>query len=51
MSEDCNQCEHSRDLKGCAAKHASVIRRLLSEGKIEEVEKNLTSFEAHLKAS
>jgi hypothetical protein len=51
MSEECKKCEHSGDLKGCAAKHASTVRRLLSEGKIEEAEKNLTGFEKHLEKS
>jgi hypothetical protein len=51
MSEECKKCEHSGNIKGCAAKHASILRMLLSEGKIEEAEKNLTSFEKHLKES
>jgi len=45
----CGVCEHAEDLKGCASKHVSEARRLISEGKIEEADGQLESFERHLK--
>ncbi len=33
----CGVCEHAEDLKGCASKHVAEARRLISQGKAEEV--------------
>ena len=45
----CRVCEHAEDLRGCASKHISKARRLISQGKVEEADSELSSFERHLK--
>ena len=45
----CGVCEHADDLKGCAFKHVAEARRLISQGKVEEADSQLSSFEKHLK--
>ena len=51
MSEKigCQKCEHSEYLHGCASKHVGEARKLISEGKVEEADKQLDSLEKHLK--
>ena len=51
MSEECGNCEYSDNLKGCAAKHATTVRKLLSEEKTKEADENLAKFESHLEDS
>jgi hypothetical protein len=45
----CHECEHAKDLYGCASKHVEEARRMISEGKPEEADKQLHSLEKHLK--
>ena len=45
----CHTCEHAKDLHGCASKHVAEARKMISEGKFEEADKNLHSLEKHLK--
>ena len=37
------------DLKGCAFNYVAEARRLISQGKVEETDSQLSSFEKHLK--
>jgi hypothetical protein len=45
----CHECEYAKDLHGCASKHVGEARKMISEGKFEEADKNLHSLEKHLK--
>jgi len=45
----CRVCEHAEDLKGCASKHVAEARMLIAQGKVEEADSQLSSFEKHLK--
>jgi hypothetical protein len=45
----CLVCEHTKDLHGCASKHVGDARRMISEGKFEEADKQLYRLEKHLK--
>jgi hypothetical protein len=45
----CHGCEHAKNLHGCASKHVGEARRMISEGKVEEADKQLHSLEKHLK--
>jgi soluble cytochrome b562 len=36
-------------MKGCASTHAETALKLLSEGKVEEAQKNLENLQAHLR--
>jgi len=51
MSKDtkCRVCEHAEDLKGCASKHVAEARRLISQGKVDDADSELSNFERHLK--
>ena len=46
---ECKTCGYAEDLKGCAAKHVSEARKLLSEGELEGADLQLSYFEKHLK--
>jgi hypothetical protein len=48
MSE-CKNCKFANDVKGCAQTHTETALKLLSEGKVEEAQKNLESLQTHLK--
>ncbi|MFX0169888.1 MAG: hypothetical protein ACFE89_11110 [Candidatus Hodarchaeota archaeon] len=50
MKEDkCQQCEHTNDFKGCALKHITTARKLISEGDLKGAEHQLECVERHLK--
>jgi hypothetical protein len=42
-------CEFKEDLKGCALKHISEARKLISKGKYEDADVMLSYAERHLK--
>jgi hypothetical protein len=44
----CGACEHADDLRGCAFKHVVEARRLISQGKVEEADSQLSIFKKHL---
>jgi hypothetical protein len=46
--QTCSGCKYSTDLKGCASFHAEEALKLLSEGKVEEAEKNLKGLQQRL---
>ena len=46
---ECKKCEYARNVKGCAAKHVSEARRLISKGDQEGADLQLSYFERHLK--
>ena len=48
MSE-CKKCKFASDVHGCASSHAETSLKLLSEGKVEEAQKNLENLQSHLK--
>jgi len=43
------KCEFEYDLKGCALKHLSEARKLISRGKFEDADVELIYAEKHLK--
>ena len=43
------RCEFEHDLKGCALKHISEARKLISKGKFEDADVELSYAEKHLK--
>jgi len=43
------ECEFKDDIKGCALKHISKARELISRGEIEAAEQELRHVEEHLK--
>lgn len=43
------KCEHRNDLKGCALKHIGEARKLISKGKVEDADAELSHAEKHLK--
>jgi len=49
MAKEEWKCEFEHDLKGCALKHISKARDLISKGKIEEADVELSYVEKHLK--
>ncbi len=50
MSEDkCQKCDLTNDFKGCALKHVTTARKLISEGNFESAEQHLSCLERHLK--
>ena len=53
MSEksNCNECEHAKNLQGCAFHHVRLARKMISEGKLDDADKELKNFENHLKKS
>ena len=49
MCREEKKCEFEHDLKGCTLKHISKARNLISEGKIEDADVELSYVEKHLK--
>jgi hypothetical protein len=47
--DECCICEYGRNIHGCASKHVSLARKMISEGKIDEADKQLSGLEEHLK--
>jgi hypothetical protein len=45
----CHECEYAKDLHRCASHHVGEARKMISEGKVEEADRQLYSFEKHLK--
>ena len=43
------KCQFEDDLKGCALKHISEARKLISKGKFENADVELSYAEKHLK--
>jgi len=43
------KCELRNDLKGCALKHIGEARKLISKGKVEDADTELSYAEKHLK--
>jgi len=43
------ECELKNDLKGCALKHIGEARKLISEGKVEDADAELSYAEKNLK--
>ena len=43
------KCELRNDLKGCALKHIGEARKLISKGKVEHADTELSYAEKHLK--
>jgi hypothetical protein len=46
--EECKKCEHVNNIKGCAEKHVSEARRLISEGDVDGADLQLSYVERHL---
>ena len=46
---ECKTCDYAEYWKGCAEKHVSEARRLISEGDQEGADRQLSYFERHLK--
>ena len=44
----CKGCKFANDLKGCASSHADTALKLLSDGKVEDAQKNLEGLQSHL---
>ena len=49
MCKEEEKCEFEHDLEGCALKHISDARKLISEGKFEDADIELSYAEKHLK--
>jgi hypothetical protein len=49
MCGEKEKCEFKSDLKGCALKHISEARKLLSKGKFADADVELGYAEKHLK--
>lgn len=49
MGKKEERCELRNDLKGCALKHIGAARKLISKGKIEDADAELSYAEKHLK--
>lgn len=49
MCKQEEKCEFKDDLKGCALKHIQQARKLISEGKVEDADTELSYAEKHLK--
>jgi len=45
----CKECEHAKNLKGCATKHIGEARKLISKGDVEAADLELSHVEKHLK--
>jgi hypothetical protein len=43
------KCDFRNDLKGCALKHISEARKLISEGRFKEADLELGYAESHIK--
>jgi len=43
------KCELRNDLKGCAMKHVCEARKLISKGKVEDADAELSYAEKYLK--
>ena len=48
--ENC-ECKLSDDPKGCALKHIGEARKLISKGKVEDADTQLSYVEKHLKGN
>jgi len=48
MCKEEAKCDLRNDLKGCALKHISEARKLISEGRSEEADVELSHAERHL---
>lgn len=49
MCKEEEKCEFKDDLRGCALKHIGEALKLLSKGKLEDAEVELSHAEKHLK--
>jgi hypothetical protein len=49
MCKEEETCEFEDDLKSCALKHISEARKLISKGKSEDADVELSYAEKHLK--
>jgi hypothetical protein len=49
MCKEEGKCEFEEDLKGCALKHICEARRLISKGKFEDADVELSYAEKHLR--
>jgi hypothetical protein len=49
VKNECHECEHAKDLHECTTKHVEEARRMISAGKLEEADKQLSNLEKHLK--
>ena len=49
MCKEEKKCDFEDDLKGCALKHISEARKLISKGKFEDADVVLSYAEKHLK--
>jgi len=49
MCKEKEKCEFEDDLKGCVLKHIGEARKLISKGKFEETDVELSYAEKHLK--
>ena len=45
----CHNCEYANNLQSCASKHVGEARKMISEGKYVEADKQLKGLEEHLK--
>lgn len=43
------ECEFRHDMKGCALKHITEARKLISKGRLEDADAELRYVEKHLK--
>jgi hypothetical protein len=48
MCKEEANCDFRNDLKGCTLKHISEARKLISKGKFEEADLELSYAERHL---
>jgi len=49
MCKQEERCKFEGDLKGCALKHMSEARKLISKGRFEDADVELSYAEKHLK--
>jgi len=48
MCKEEKKCEFKDDLKGCALKHIGEARKLISNGRLEDADAELSYVEKHL---
>ena len=49
MCKEKEKCKFKDDLRGCALKHIGEARKLISKGKFEDADVELSYAEKHLK--
>jgi hypothetical protein len=49
MCKEEAKCDFRNDLKGCALKHISEARKMISKGKFKDADVELSNAENHLK--